>query len=56
MRKVEVVSRLGGPVGRARTAGLPVVVERVQTLLRSGSKAWVVSAKVWCQHGSNEIL
>ena len=47
VRKVEVVSWLAGPIGRARTAGLPGVMERVQTLLRSGSKAWGVSAKVW---------
>ena len=56
VRWVEVVSWLGGPVGRTRTAGLPGVVEKVQALVRSGSKAWGVSAKVWCQHGSNEIL
>ena len=56
VRKVEVVSRLGGPVGRARTAGLPKVVEEVQALLRSGSLGWGVSAKVWSQHGSDEIL
>ena len=29
VRKVEIVSRLGGPVGHARTAGLPEVVEKV---------------------------
>ena len=56
VRKVEVVSRLGGPVGRARTAGLPEVVEKVQALIRSGSRAWGVSVKVWCQYGSDEIL
>ena len=56
VRKVEVVSRLGGPVGHARTAGLPGVVETVQSLLRSGSKAWGVSVKVWGQHESDEIL
>ena len=54
--KVEVVSRLGGPVGRARTDGLPGVVEKVQGCLRSESKAWGVSAKVWNQHASDEIL
>ena len=56
VRTVEVVSRLGGSVGRARTAGLPGVVEKVQGLLRSESKAWGVSAKVWNQHGSDKIL
>ena len=54
--KVEVVSRLGGPVGRARTAGLPGMVGKVQDLLRSGSLGWGVSAKVWNKHGSDEIL
>ena len=52
VRKVEVVSRLGGPVGRARTAGLPRVVGKVQTFLRSGSLGWGVSAKVWSKHGA----
>ena len=56
VRKVEVVSRISGPVGRARTAGLPGVVEKTQALLRSRSQAWGVSAKVWSQHGSDEIL
>ena len=56
VRRVEVVSCLGGPVGRARTAGLPGVVEKVQALIRSGSRVWGVSAKVWSQYGSNEIL
>ena len=56
VRKVEVVARLGGPVSRARTSGLPAVVEKVQALLRSGSSGWGVSAKVWSQHGSDEIL
>ena len=55
-RKVEVVSRLGGPGGRARTAGLPEVVERMKGLLRSESLGWGVSAKLWSQHGSDEIL
>ena len=56
VKKVEVVSRVGGPVGRARTAGLPGVVEKVQALFRSGSLRWGVSAKVWGQHGCDEIL
>ena len=56
VREVEVVSRLGGPVGRVRTAGLSKVVGRVLTTVRSGSMSWGVSAKVWSQHGSNEIL
>ena len=56
VRKVEIVSRLGGPVGHARTEGLSGVVEKVQALLRSGSSGWGVSAKVWSQHGSGEIL
>ena len=56
VRKMEVVSRVGGPVGRARTAGLPGVVEKTQALLRSRSKVWGVSAKVWSKHGSDKIL
>ena len=56
VRRVEVVSRLGDPVGRARTAGLSWVVEKVQALLRSGSLGWGVSAKMWSQHESDEIL
>ena len=56
VRRVEVVSRLGGPVGRARTAGLSGVVEKVQALFRSESLGWGVSAKLWSQHGSDEIL
>ena len=46
VRKVEVVSRLGSPVGRARTAGLTGIKEKVQALVRSGSLGWGVSAKV----------
>ena len=45
VRKVEVIARLVGPVGRARTAGLPEVVEKVQALVCAGSHAWGVSAK-----------
>ena len=56
MGKVEVVSRLDGPIGRARTSGLPGVVEKVQALTRSGSVGWGVSATVWSQHGSDKIL
>ena len=56
VKRVEVVSRLGGPVGRARTAGLPGVMEKVQALFRSGSLRWGVSAKVWGKHGCDEIL
>ena len=56
VRKVEIVSRLGDPVGHARTAGLPGVVEGVQALFRSESLRWGVMAKVWGQHGSDEIL
>ena len=39
VRRVEVVSRLGSPVGRAGTAGLPGVVEKVLGLLQNESKA-----------------
>ena len=56
VRRVEVVSRLGSPVGRARTAGLHVAVEKVQSLLRSGSLGWGISARVWNKHMSDEIL
>ena len=55
VRRVEIVSRLGGPVGLARTAGLPKLVE-MQALLRSRSSEWGVTARVWRQHGSDEIL
>ena len=50
------MSRLGGPVGRARTAGLEAVVEQVQVLFRSESLGWGVSAKVWSKHGADEVL
>ena len=56
VRRVEVVSRFGGPVGRTRTAGLPKLVEEVQALLRSESMGWGVSAKVWSKHGCDEVL
>ena len=56
VRKVEIVFRLGGPVGRSRTADLPKLVEEVQALLRSGSSGWGMSAKVWSQHRSDEVL
>ena len=56
VRKVEVVSRLDGPIGRARTAGLLSVVEKVHALVRCGSVACSVSTKVWSQHRSDEIL
>ena len=56
MSRMEVVSRLGGPVGRTRTAGLPGVVEKVQALVWSRFQAWGISAKVWGVHGSDEIL
>ena len=56
VRRVEVVSQLGSPIGRARTAGLPEVVEKVQTLVRSRSLRWGVTARVWSQHENDEIL
>ena len=56
VRKVEVESRLGGPIGHVWTAGLQEVVGKVQALVRSGSRSWGISAKVWSQHGSNVIL
>ena len=43
--KVEEVSWLGGPVGRARMAGLSGVVEKVQALIRTGSKAWGIPSR-----------
>ena len=46
-RKVEVVTRLNGPVGRTRTAELNGVVEKVQPLVRQrGHTAWAVLAVV----------
>ena len=56
VRRVEVVSRLGGPLGRVRTAGLLGVVEKVQALIRSRFEVWGVSANVWSAYGSYEIL
>ena len=50
------MSRLGGPIGRARTAGLSGVVEKVQALIQSGSQLCGVSAKVWVAHVSDKIL
>ena len=43
-------------MGRARTARLSEVVEKVQALVQSGSKACGISAKVWSQHVIDEIL
>ena len=56
VKRVEVVSRLGGLVGRAWTTGLPGVVEKVQALLRSRTQSLGVSAKVWSHYSSDEIL
>ena len=56
-RKVEVVTRLNGPVGQARTAELKGVVEKVQPLVRQrGHTSWAVSAVVWMEHVADEIL
>ena len=56
-RKVEVVVRLNGPVGRERTAGLKGVVEKVQLLVReSGRMSWGVAAVVWTEHAADEVL
>ena len=56
-RKVEVVTRLNGPVGRARTAELKGVVEIVQPLVwQRGHASWAVLAVVWTEHGADEIL
>ena len=57
IRKVGVVTRLNGPVGRARTAELKWVVEKVQPLMRQrGHTAWAVSAVVWTEQRVDEIL
>ena len=46
-RKVEVVVRLNGPVGRERTAGLKDVVEKVQMLMKESERvSWGVAALV----------
>ena len=56
-RRVEVVVRLHGPVGRDRTAGLKGVVEKVQFLVKeSGRVSWNVGALVWTEHAADEIL
>ena len=56
-RKVEVVTRLSGPVGQARTAELKGVVENVQPLVRQrGHTSWAVSTVVWMEHEADEIL
>ena len=43
-------------MGCARTAGLSRVVEKVQALVQIGPEAWGISANVWGQHASDEIL
>ena len=56
-RKVEVVSRLNGPLGRVRTSELKGVVEKLQPLVRQrGHTSWAVSAVVYVEHRTNEIL
>ena len=46
-RKVEVVTRLNGPVGQSRTGELKGVVEKVQPLVRQRCYAsWAVLAVV----------
>ena len=56
-RKVEVVTRLNGPVGRTRTAELRGVVERVQALVKQkGHQSWVVAAVMWTAHAADEVL
>ena len=51
------MTRLNGPVGRARTAELKGVVEVGQPLGRQRSlTSWAVSAVVWTEHGVDEIL
>ena len=56
-RKVEVVIRLNGPVGRERTAGLKDVVEKVQMLVKESDRAsWGVAALVWTEHAADKVL
>ena len=56
-RKVEVVIRLSGPVGRERTMGLKDVVGKVQMLVKeSGRPSWGVAALVWTEHAADEVL
>ena len=56
-RKVEVVVRLNGPVGRERTAGLKGVVEKLQLLVRESERmSWGVAAVVWTKHAADEVL
>ena len=56
-RKVEVVVRLNGPVGRERTAGLKSVVENVQMLVKESRRvSWNVATVVWTEHAANEVL
>ena len=56
-RKVEVVVRLNGPIGRERTVGLKGVVEKVQFLVKeSGRVSWNVGALVWTEHAADEVL
>ena len=56
VRRVEIVSQLSSHVGRARTAGLTGVVEKVQGLVWSCFQALGISPKMWGAHGSDEIL
>ena len=56
-RKVEVVTRLNGPVGRTRMAELRGVVERVQALVKQkGHQSWVVAAVMWTVHAADKVL
>ena len=56
-RRVVVVVRLNGPVGRERTAGLRSVVENVQMLVKESRRvSWNVSAVVWTEHAADEVL
>ena len=52
-----MVTRLNGPVGRARTPELNGVVEKVQPLVKQRAHtSWAVLAVVWTEHGTDEIL
>ena len=56
-RKVEVVVRLNGQVGRERTTRLKGVVEKVQLLVRESERmSWSVAAVVWTEHAADEVL
>ena len=56
-RKVEVVMRLNGLVGRERSSALKGMMEHVQALVKERKQtSWNVTAGVWMTHAADEVL